>query len=707
MAVTVEDNLRDTDSFVLPSKSYYPLDIPIAHRHYQLRHFISSPEQDVLYYASKLDLYCLNSATKTQAHITKLPWEARCTASGHGYVCVGGADDGNFAAIKVTGFPPTVATTTTTTDVDALLPIELGGRTSIPQQPHQVRLEKIGEDIVNSISIHKYTNKEGADDVVAVLTNNDKTVRIYSLTREVEDTVMDLPFAMNHATISPDGELLLAVGDLPTAYFFKRFKPRKTDNSLANGETTQKRSWILWKEVPLYVPPGAGSVQGYFTTAWSPSGRLCAVGSECGYITVFDPELLTKCKWAKDAAVQLISSTRPDTTNGPGSIRTMQFSPAPWDLLIWSEDQARVCVADLRRGFGLRRQVLNLDPREDNLERVEVADYDGTLGPVLQDLRLEADFIRRYRRALDSESRAAAVNYASDYIEASSERRRLHRQLGVVESDNDPHGLTAHERQILEALRSTRQREEGREQTTTPRSINYTSDSPPARRSRLNWFSTWDNEPREGEGDAPPRRNMGETLAEFITEGSRNHRILEQSRGQEPRRRASIIISNEGSPRMHEPTGNITDAATTRSPNPIPAHARRGDPQIIASTDEAWRRVEEALASNTLAADSARSSNAPELRSDLRRLRQLTQVRDRLRSAREAPSIDPYNLPALGTVYRFASRSSHHDPAFGVRTAGLAMSQDGRILYCGTEEGIFEFRINMHERKGRPAIALR
>ena len=156
--------------------------------------------------------------------------------------------------------------------------------------------------------------------------------------------------------------------------------------------------------------------------------------------------------------------------SGAGAVRTMQFSPAPWDFLIWNEDQARVCVADLRSDLKVK-QVLHLDPKEDDLEVVDIADFDLTLNPA-QDLRREADFIRRYRRALDSEGTAAAVNFATDYIEASSERRRLHRQLGVVESDNDPHGLTAHERQILEALRSTRQREEVHEQPPIPRSIN-------------------------------------------------------------------------------------------------------------------------------------------------------------------------------------------------------------------------------------------
>ena len=71
----------------------------------------------------------------------------------------------------------------------------------------RIRLEKIGTDIVNSISIHKLpADGHGQDEIVAVLTNNDKTVRVYSLTQNLELAVLDLPFAMNHATISPEGD---------------------------------------------------------------------------------------------------------------------------------------------------------------------------------------------------------------------------------------------------------------------------------------------------------------------------------------------------------------------------------------------------------------------------------------------------------------------------------------------------------------------
>lgn len=707
--------------------------------HYQLRHFISSPEQDLLYYASGADIYCLNSATKTQAHVTTLPWTSRCTASGHGYVCVGGEIGGNFAAIKVAGFPPSDPA-----DIDSRLDLDLGRRTTVPRAPilgaaHRVQLEKIGEDIVNSIHIHKFPAEgDGDDEVVAVLTNNDRTVRVYSLTWNLEIAVLDLPFPMNHASISPDGKLLVAVGDRNVAFFFERVEvPRPSSMKTPEGRTqTVPPEWSLLEEVNLYIPPG-GDNEGYFTTAWSPSSRLCAVGSEAGYITIFDIELLKISEYGEDAIIRVISSTRAERTCCPGSVRTMLFSPAPWDFLVWSEEQGRVCVSDLRSGLKVR-QVLNLDPKGEDVEKVEVADFDIdlALSPELDNLRRESDFIRNYRRALDSEGAAAAVNFASNYIEASSDRRNLHRRLGVVESDDDPHGLTAQEREILEALRTTRQREEGREPGTTPRSINYTSASSERRRRLVtadDYSSRLRGETRTTESAALETRpstveernrirswrrvsnpegngNTSETAATRSPSTRAFHQDYQaRLAGLEAINRHRLTLAR-GASAAEAPNanGNLSEDDSPAATSPIPptaAEPRSMTAQAVASTENAWRTIEEALARNARAgAANLRGNVIPEPRIE-RRLRQLTQMRERLRNAREGqPLVPPDSFYSMGG-FRRAGRV--HDPSFGLHTAGVAMSPDGHTLYCGTTEGIFEYKINLHERKGLPAITPR
>ena len=137
----------EATNLVHADKTFYPVRIPVSH--WQLRHYISTPEQDLLYYASGHDIYCLNTATRKRKHIATLPFEARCTAAGYGWVCVGGEEEGHFAAIKLDG------SGSRTLDVDSALPIDhwrQSGPGASRRAAASVKVERIGEEIVNSIS---------------------------------------------------------------------------------------------------------------------------------------------------------------------------------------------------------------------------------------------------------------------------------------------------------------------------------------------------------------------------------------------------------------------------------------------------------------------------------------------------------------------------------------------------------------------------
>ncbi|KAF4541100.1 WD domain containing protein [Lasiodiplodia theobromae] len=664
--MAVDDYLfRETDSLVLPLKTLYPLSIPVAH--YQLRHYISCEGEDVLYYASGAELFSLNTSTQKRTHIATLPFDTRCTASGHGWLCCGGEDEGHFAAVKLTGGSSLAA------DVDALLPLDLGNRplgrpaTSTPT----VKLERIGEEIVNSISIHKLASAEegGEDEVVAVLTNNDKTVRVYCLTHGLEEAVLDLPFPMNHASISPDGNLMVAVGDYHQAFFFERSGSRqrtqstKTDTAAGGGHS----EWTKISVAMLHIPANS-STTGYFTTAWSPSGKLCAVGSECGYISVFDTDLLRASEFGEDAIVQVIRSTRPDTSHGPGAVRTMCFSPQPWDLLIWAEDQARVCVADLREGL-LARQVLSLDPKEDSVIKIDTQLIDvedasessnnernREIARLESELNQEQDLINRHRRALASAANdtSAALEVVGEFMSAVLQRRR---HAGVVESDNDPHGLTAQERSILDALRTREHRDivqrERERIASIPRSINYPSTTGESREQRAelssdSFPSLTRNRSSEGRNIALP--SLG-SLRDFLRDRSERERE----------------------------SGSTSDDANRSSSNTGPEPPAAARPSN-ANTTSAPRSMDPLI--------------------EMGRLRQLARARERVRNMQTASrGFDDY-----GVIGRRVGMSGRFNPAFGVRTAGLAMSEDGRKLYVGTEEGIFEFEIDVRGRKGWGAV---
>lgn len=767
-------------------------------RHWQLRHYISNPEPDRLYYASGHDVYCLFTSTRKRRHIATLPFEARCTSSGYGWVCVGGEDDGHFAAIKVDGSGPR------TSEVDERLDIggawtsgtSTSGSNNTARRGANVKVERIGEEIVNSISIHRIQDEEAhLDDIVAVLTNNDKTVRVYSLPQRLETCVLDLPFAMNHATVSPDGTKLIAVGDLNQAYFFQRdikdTPPQipKPHNRLTSGSL----EWRLTNVVSLHVS-ATDSTLGYFTTAWSPNGRLIALGSEGGYITVLDVEALVDPELEdEDAVVAVVPGSRPDIPQPhPGAVRSMLFSPDPWDFLIWAEDQGRVCIGDLRTGLK-RKQVINLDPREEGLPKLEYEDMPQEDAPIAHDSvtrtldQLERDFLRRYRDA-QAQDNSTAVNFATEYIEARRRQRQQRQDLASsIESsgsrtalEDDPRGLTAREQEILNALRTTRQREEARSSSGVARGVNYTTPDifgSGARSSSSNTPNPESGNPRNSGGVAETWADLPELSrmnANVSTEAAEEHRLpsmqlppgdtnawggsrwidppnLEAIRSSEstttaessstarpnhnprqPRRRASVILS----PPL---TASIPSSATSTNTPSRPTSDPDNNPT------NPWRTIEDAmsLARGPLFESDAPSSRrnlpatipstssrptpheiATELQSErAARARTLVTQRDRWRAlvsdGTQPPNAYATGANATATISRLAAFPDGYEAVLrrmrvggitgremGVRTAGLAVSEDGGTVWVACEEGIFELKVG---RKGRlfwPAVQM-
>ncbi|KAI9693030.1 MAG: hypothetical protein M1822_005025 [Bathelium mastoideum] len=579
---------RDTNDLVLPKKRIFPTKIPISH--WQLRHYISLPEPDHLYYATGSDVWCLNPSTQKRTHVAYLPFEARCTASGYGWICVGGEDNGDFAAIRTGASSPA--------EIDALLPLDFGlsdhTHPSFSTIAPRVKVERIGEEIVNSVSVHRLPALEGAnEEVVAVLTNNDKTVRIYSLTHLMETTILGLSVPVNHATISPDGQILVAVGDAPRAYFFERIKGKQGAKLKSHEDPNSLvQDWQFLTEAKLHCPREATSCC-YFSTAWSPSGTLCALGSECGYISVFERALLERVKSGEDAVVRVLASSRPKSEAGPGAIRTMLFAPEAWDLLVWSEDSGRVCIGDLRTGLRTK-QTIHLNHQEEGLEKLEVTDTDDPAQIEYSMVSQEADFIRRYRRALDADDTRAAAGMMNEYITAPQGRRDRIRQASLDEDfGDDPHGLTSQERAILEALRTTRQREEARNNGSLPRSINYTSGA---------LFDR--NRPSvHGGGTDFPTLHANRTTStaeQSVRLGSlhellQNREINSDRPPWQPRRRSSIILSDTHTTNDASSTNPIVSRTSLTSHTPESGSsfsAYNATPSSSSSMLDSWRAIE-------------------------------------------------------------------------------------------------------------------
>lgn len=156
-------------------------------RHPQLRCLISSPYPDILYYASDADIYRLSLRNKKQELIATLPFSPRCLAAAHGWLCIGGQDNGSLATIQIQpperfhfdGIP-----VSTPDDLDALLPEGLdpmlrrqtqGMLTSSGpgnRRSPLVRTHELGDMIVNSVTLYHSSfedlgEKEGT---IAILT---------------------------------------------------------------------------------------------------------------------------------------------------------------------------------------------------------------------------------------------------------------------------------------------------------------------------------------------------------------------------------------------------------------------------------------------------------------------------------------------------------------------------------------------------------
>ena len=425
---------------------------------------------------------------------------------------------------------------------------------------------------------------------------------MYSLTQDLELRVEDFPFAMNHASISPNGKMLVIVGDNEFVYFYEDIGPSSAEKFKNRpGDAKYSRSeWESLRIFRLYKPPGA-EYSAYFSTAWSPSGKLCAVASEHGYITVFNVDSIAQAETESDAIVAIVPSTRPNTT--PGAIRSMFFAPEPWDLLIWTENHGRACIGDLRSGLK-SRQVIHLDPKAENVAKMEVIDSSNIIEA--PDLDLELDFVRRHQRGAGQGDESAATSFATDYMTAVAERRRLQRQAGVSELSDELHGFTEQELQILDGLRTTRQREgllqhnhrlqqdhTDQFRRPSPHSINYMTpvrrgSQPPGQSSLVT-----DRAQQELARQHRDSVILGSVRDYLRTEPHQLRR--DRPSLQQPRRRSSVVLSpHSTSNTSHLFSSRLANSNANR-PLPTTATAPLSSASATITDLDPWRTIVSAM----------------------------------------------------------------------------------------------------------------
>ena len=557
MAIGAALSPHDVDSFVHADRTWYSSKIPNSHN--QLRHMSSSPQANCIYFANQKDVYKIDTASKKRRHVTELPFEPKCTATGHGFFCAGD-DKGYFAYLRIPEGATPLTHASESPLADLATASQRPGFSSLLDDsaflgqmlPSRTMIQQVGGDIMNSISIHRIRSPEEGvdDDIVAVITCNDRIVRTWSLIRNQEQVVDEFPKPMNHATLSPDEQRLVIVGDHDCIYFYRRRDIREhlqCMKDLRNRELT----WYKWEQEQVFQLPGGPGFD-YFTTAWSDTGRLCATASEGGYIIVFAVDAIAEAEDVTDCVVTFAPSSRPQTA--AGAVRTMCFAPDPWDYLIWAENNGRVCVGDLRSQL-VFRQAIKLDPKAEGVNKVQLTDSvssqpSGTDHP---DIDAEMEFIRQRRDEL-----------GRDIDSVTSLYQPLHLRSG--ESSLRDSGLDEDERQILDNLRTSRERTEshqaalrnlqGTPSRPSPRSISYLPGARNVDRS--------DGSPRPTAGSHTPvpagsgtgsgselarlRQDAAvlDTLRNFMRDRSGSHRDTTNtgsSTAQQPRRRNSVILS--------------------------------------------------------------------------------------------------------------------------------------------------------------------
>lgn len=403
--------------------------------HWQLRSFLNAPKRDHVHYLGGRDIYRINTSTNIREIIDTVTFEPRCLVSGNGFVCCGG-NTGEFSVVRL-------CQDVERSEISRLISSYKLARTgTIPLLKSGPM--SFGKEIVNCITL--WFPNEGTGDFysrpLAVLASNDKSIYIVDLEELTTLQTIKHAEAVNLGVISPDGTLLIVVGDDPYMRVYKR-EPVQT--SYLSGSTMTWK-WVKFSEIIL---PGQkkeddNEMKGSFTGSFT--HKLFAVGTQYGTVAIFEQHDLHT--WRDALPIAVFDSSRPNTR--AGAIRSLQFNPSSFlELLAITEDDGRVNVVDVRQFF--KRQVLNVSPGPPSKE----VKLEFTVGPSYTEpnLRAEADTTDDepdlHHNALERQDRTDRTQAGVD--------EALQRSVDAFWDDQH---LTLEETRVLQALQNQRRRRE-------------------------------------------------------------------------------------------------------------------------------------------------------------------------------------------------------------------------------------------------------
>ncbi|KAJ5614176.1 hypothetical protein N7528_007830 [Penicillium herquei] len=778
---------RPTESLILPNKRrFFPLRIPNFHP--QLRHYISTADPDRIYVVVDRIVYAIHIAAQKRESIAVIPFEPRCLAAGYGWIAVGGPDNGECAYIRIDERGLQVhdeASPLRPADVDSALPLDLEPPSRLPspetsssetasarrpgrQSLPELIIHKFGGTIVNSVTIHRFPNngENTSHEDVMILSNNDRTVTVFSLTRSKVLKIFQHTTCMNYATISPDQTILSAVGDENKVYFYRILRDWRSPISIEGGGKLAGWEWEMLQCIEISIGARADDAC-CFTVAFSPTSHLCAIGSQSGVITVLDVEVIRKTAGGtdcdEDPVLYQFFGSRP--CNEGGTVRCMTFSPEPWDLLVWLEGHGRAGIADVRQGF-IRRQILRLElddpalqeallePIDDESDGQSMEDDDPILPPPVPRLRIRGDDSPNGRGLGEAERSSLRENLIQDL----TERERLIMEfLNTARwTSNLEEGLT--ERPVRAALHPPLPAARTRHHGSTDGTTRNSRPTPPPHSFDSSDIAQEDDDELFVPPPPPPPPRLSHTTRSGTGTLERSYHA---------RRQSSVVLSQgnrsleAGNP-SHDRQPMVSVSWTVSPPSefqstPTDAIPRGADPDLISShEDGSGPRPPEAVGPSSMLdlgtrsealarIRSQRSSSTPrrterpqtaaERRYDTSRLSthelRANLAAERLRRHRQIPS-EVHNRSSHEREQRHRQQLLGFEQAHSPRwirniindlpdrslihgsgadeadaTAGLGWGADGRTLYIATVEGIFEFQLNIHDRRTFPAFSYR
>ncbi|KAH8173057.1 WD domain-containing protein [Sarocladium implicatum] len=642
--------------------------VPVRSQHWQLRSLISAEKRHIVYFpggSGSHHIQRLNTLTHECETIKLLTFAPRCLVAERSWLCCG-SEKGDFVAIRLS----TDADSNNFSldlDPDARLPLGLDlsperessllsliSRSRSADKSFVAKSCKMAKDRVNCITLWfpspSVPSCDGAyTSPVAVLANNDRTVTLVSL-EDLEPDEKTEPLAtitypdfVNRAIISPDGRYLIAILDDPYLYVHER-TPKSIESS--RFRERQDYRWDLKQRLLLKSQRKDDKTdrRGSFAACFSSSGEYLAVGTQHGTVSIFQTSLLSDVD--ANPLVTTFTSSHPESLEG--AIRDMAFCPGPYDILAWTEDRSHIGIADIRSGY-MVRQIVSINDATD-FEHINILDRN-TVDPQLL------------------ERRSAERNHARDFGSLpSTEQRR--RGMGL---DTLNHPLTTDETMVLEAIRGDRRRRE-RPNPEASEPTNQRSSS----MSRAALRPTSD--------DSAPTRNQDRDDTQAVADLLSTYRV--------PRNPREALQE-----RINRRRQMLLDT------NVRPQTGRR-------NVDQMW--LEQLAETVSSMRDGARTGQD---RQEYLTVLELLQARERSTTSAGGDNDDASLLaPLVNPSSRWEEsnlRNTLPDPSVlnlppsPDNTAGLAWSADGRTLFVGAQNGIYEFQVNVQSRKYCPVITLR